>query len=128
MNSAIELAYGRNLVSFKWDPDQFAVITSDANLEKPLSDFEVGEAFDAPVGSPPLDEIIDGDDSVLLVVSDATRPTGSAQIVNLLVRRLVSLGVSPSRIAVIVTTTYDGPVPCVRWKNHSRRASSPFAI
>jgi nickel-dependent lactate racemase len=104
MNSAIELAYGRNLVSFKWDPDQFAVITSDANSEKPLNDFEVGEAFDAPVGSPPLDEIIDSDDSVLLVVSDATRPTGSAQIVNLLVRRLVSMGVSPSRMAVIFAT------------------------
>src|SRR5689334_8461660 len=104
MNSQLELAYGRNLVSFKWDSDRFTMIGSGATSEKPLSDFEVGEALDAPIGSPPLDEIVDSDDSVLIVVSDATRPTGSAQIVNLLVRRLVSLGVSPSRMAVIFAT------------------------
>jgi nickel-dependent lactate racemase len=104
MKTEIELAYGRNTVKFGWDADQFAVITSDVTSEQPLSDFEVGAALDAPIGSPPLDEIIDSDDSVLIVVSDATRPTGSAQIVNLLVRRLVQIGVSPSRMAVIFAT------------------------
>jgi nickel-dependent lactate racemase len=108
MTSAIELAYGRNAIKFTWDADQFALIapnaSSDQRSEQPLTDFAVGDAFDSPIGSPPLDEIIDSDDSVLLVVSDTTRPTGSAQLVNLLVRRLVQLGVSPSRIAVIFAT------------------------
>jgi nickel-dependent lactate racemase len=40
----------------------------------------------------------------LIVVSDATRPTASAQVVNLLVRRLVQIGVSPARMAVIFAT------------------------
>jgi nickel-dependent lactate racemase len=40
----------------------------------------------------------------LIVVSDATRPTASAQIVNLLVRRLVQIGVSPAQMAVIFAT------------------------
>ena len=104
MNSEIELAYGRNLVKFGWDADQFAVVASNDTSEKPLTDFEVGEAFDSPIESPPLDETVGSDDSVLFVVSDATRPTGSAQIVNLLVRRLVASGVSPSRMAVIFAT------------------------
>ncbi len=105
MTSAIELAYGRNNVKFTWDADQFALVAPpDQQTEQPLSDFAVGEAFDSPIGSPPLDEIIESDDSVLLVVSDATRPTGSAQLVNLLVRRLVQLGVSPSRMGVIFAT------------------------
>ena len=104
MTNAIELAYGRNNIEFTWDADQFAVISSDEHSEEPLTDFQVGEAFDAPIGSPPLDEIIDSDDSVLLVVSDATRPTGSAQLVNLLVRRLIQIGVSPARMAVIFAT------------------------
>ena len=108
MTNAIDLAYGRNTVKFTWDADQFAVIdpnvSSDQHTEQPLTDFAVGEAFDSPIGSPPLDEIIDSDDSVLIVVSDATRPTGSAQLVNLLVRRLVQMRVSPSRMAVIFAT------------------------
>jgi nickel-dependent lactate racemase len=69
-----------------------------------LSDAEIGAAIDSPIVSPPLDEIIGSDDSVLLVVSDATRATASAQIVNLLVRRLVQTGVSPGNIAVIFAT------------------------
>src|SRR5690242_11363722 len=104
MTNAIELAYGRSTVKFTWDAAQFALITSGQQTEQPLTDFAVGEAFDSPIGSPPLDEIIDSDDSVLIVVSDATRPTGSAQLVNLVVRRLVQIGVSPSRMGVIFAT------------------------
>jgi nickel-dependent lactate racemase len=47
---------------------------------------------------------------VLIVVSDATRPTASAQIVNLLVRRLVQIGVSPAQVAVIFATGIHRPV------------------
>src|SRR5689334_12291202 len=104
MTNEIELAYGRSTVKFTRDADQFTLISSDGHSEQPLTDFAVGEAFDSPIGSPPLDEIIDSDDSILIVVSDATRPTGSAQLVNLLVRRLVQIGVSPSRMAVIFAT------------------------
>src|SRR5205823_2159943 len=43
-------------------------------------------------------------DSVLIVASDATRATGSAQIVNLLVRRLIQNGIQPSDIAIIFAT------------------------
>ncbi|HJT68391.1 MAG TPA: nickel-dependent lactate racemase [Pyrinomonadaceae bacterium] len=104
MTNAIELAYGRNTIKFAWDADRFAIISADARSGQPLTDFAVGQAFDSPIASPPLDEIIDSDDSVLLVVSDATRPTGSAQLVNLLVRRLLQIGVSPSRMAAIFAT------------------------
>ena len=75
-----------------------------------MSDFEVGAAFDSPIASPPLDEIAGSDDSVLIVVSDATRATASAQVVNLLVRRLVQAGVSPANIAIIFATGIHRPV------------------
>ena len=41
---------------------------------------------------------------MLVVVSDATRATASAQIVNLLVRRLLQSGVSPAKIGIIFAT------------------------
>ena len=105
----IELAYGRGAIEFGFDEERFELINRFGH-ESPLSDFEIGAAFDDPIASPPLDEIVSGDDSVLIVVSDATRATASAQVVNLLVRRLVQTGVSPSRMAVIFATGIHRPV------------------
>jgi lactate racemase len=105
----IELGYGRGQLEFNFDTTRFDVITTDIH-ESPLSDLEVGAAFDAPIASPPIDEIVSSDDSVLIVVSDATRATASTQVVNLLVRRLVQTGVSPSRMAVIFATGLHRPV------------------
>jgi lactate racemase len=105
----IELSYGRGQLEFNFDTTRFDVITTDSH-ESPLSDFEIGAAFDAPIASPPIDEIVSSGDSVLIVVSDATRATASAQVVNLLVRRLVQAGVSPSSMAVIFATGIHRPV------------------
>lgn len=99
-----DLAYGRTSLKFDDEQDRFAVINNKSNLPGRLSDFEIGAAFDSPVASPPLDEIAGSDDSVLIVVSDATRATASAQIVNLLIRRLIQGGVSPANIAIIFAT------------------------
>ena len=100
----IELGYGRRIVEFSFDDARFSVVTTEGDREPPLTDFQIGAALDAPIASPPVDELVSNDDSVLIVVSDATRATASAQVVNLLVRRLVQCGVSPSRMAVIFAT------------------------
>ncbi len=106
----IELGYGRESVRFSFNPERFTVVGAGGIADAPLSDFDVGAAFDSPIGSPPLDEIVSDDDSVLIVVSDATRATASAQVVNLLVRRLVASGVSPARMAIIFATGIHRPV------------------
>jgi len=106
----IELAYGRRSFEFSFDDARFSVIDIETRKESPLSDLEIGDAFESPIASPPLDEIAGTDDSILIVVSDATRATASAQVVNLLVRRLVQAGVSPARMAVIFATGIHRPV------------------
>src|SRR5215212_1571962 len=106
----IELAYGRGSFDFSFDEARFSVVSTNGDRDPPLTDFQIGAAFDNPIASPPLDELVDCDDSVLIVVSDATRATASAQVVNLLVRRLVQAGVSPSRMAVIFATGIHRPV------------------
>ncbi|HEV2835316.1 MAG TPA: nickel-dependent lactate racemase [Pyrinomonadaceae bacterium] len=110
MTSELELPYGRSTVKFSCENEQFTLLSNRSDAEKPLTDFEIGAALDSPVASPPLDEIIDSSDSVLIVVSDATRATASAHMVNLLVRRLVQIGVSPSQMAVIFATGIHRPV------------------
>ena len=106
----IDLGYGNSSFAFDFDTSQYTVLTPDSTTEIPLRDEQIGEAFDAPIDSPPLDEIVSSDDSILIVVSDATRATGSAQVVNLLVRRLIQYGVISSNISVIFATGIHRPV------------------
>ena len=120
----IELAYGDSSFKLTIDQSRFSVITTDASSENPLTDVEIGETFDSPIGSPPLDELVSSDDSVLIVVSDATRATASAQNVNLLVRRLVQLGVSPSNVAIIFATGIHRPVT----HEEKLKLLSPFIV
>jgi nickel-dependent lactate racemase len=102
--ATIELGYGRSSIAFDYDPTRFDLLAPDGAASHPLSDVEIGAALDAPIDSPPLEELVTAGDSVLIVVSDATRATGSAQIVNLLVRRLIENGTQPAEIAIIFAT------------------------
>jgi len=106
----MELAYGRGAIELSFDEGRFSVLTTDRIPQSPLKDFEIGVALDDPIASPPIDELVSSDDSVLIVVSDATRATASAQVVNLLTRRLVQAGVSPASMAVIFATGIHRPV------------------
>ncbi|HYJ89461.1 MAG TPA: nickel-dependent lactate racemase [Pyrinomonadaceae bacterium] len=100
----IQLGYGKDSLSLKFDETRFQVLSGNSLEESPLSDFKIGEALSNPIGSPPIDDLFSSSDSVLIVVSDATRATASAQIINLLVRRLIQAGVSPAEIAIIFAT------------------------
>jgi len=100
----IELGYGSRHLDFAYDDGRFEVLApTQANLH-PLSDAEINAALDAPIDSPSLADQIAAGDTVLIVVSDATRATGSAQIVNLLVRRLIENGIAAGDIAIIFAT------------------------
>ena len=99
-----QLGYGRGSLPFEFEGGRFRVLEAEAREERPLTDAEVGAAIDDPFDSQPLEDIVGPGESVLIVVSDATRATGSAQVVNLLVRRLVALGVSPHDLRVIFAT------------------------
>jgi nickel-dependent lactate racemase len=106
----IQLGYGRGSLSFSFDVNLHQVVRTNSPASQPLTDFEIGEALSAPIQSPPLEDLITSDDSVLMVVSDATRATASGQILNLLVRRLIQNGISPSDLAIIFATGIHRPV------------------
>jgi len=107
----IELAYGRGKISFADDAGRFQALTPvETVADQPLSDAEAGALIDDPVDSQPLEEIISPGESVLVVVSDATRATAAGQVVNLLARRLVALGVTPSDLRIIFATGIHRPV------------------
>src|SRR5437870_12011104 len=100
----IELGYGHGSIQFNYDSACFDILAPQVPPAQPLSDSEIGAAFDAPIDSSPLEDLIAPGHTVLIVASDATRATGSAQIINLLVRRLIQNGIRPSDIAIIFAT------------------------
>ena len=102
--TTMELGYGRSSLTFDYEDARFDVLAPNATDSHPLPDDEVSAAFDAPIDSPPLEELISPGDTILIVVSDATRATASAQIVNLLVRRLIQNGIQPTDLAIIFAT------------------------
>ena len=106
----IQLGYGRDSLSFTFDESRYQVLAGDSLRQQPLTDVEIGEALDVPIESSPLAAHFSAGDSVLIVVSDATRATASAQIVNLLVRRLIQCGVTPSDLGIIFATGIHRPV------------------
>ncbi|HEY1404097.1 MAG TPA: nickel-dependent lactate racemase [Pyrinomonadaceae bacterium] len=121
----VELAYGRGRVSFVDEDERFQVLApEDETTGQPLSDAEMGALIDDPIDSQPLEDIISPNESVLIVVSDATRATASGQVVNLLVRRLVQLGVAPYDLRIIFSTGIHRPVTGAE----KRELLTPFVL
>lgn len=100
----LQLGYGQSSFECEYDPARFDVIAPNASASQQLSDVEINAALDAPIDSPPLEDLIASGETVLIVTSDAKRATGSAQIINLLVRRLIQNGIPPSDLAIIFAT------------------------
>jgi nickel-dependent lactate racemase len=106
----LHLGYGKGSVSFSFDNDRYQVLSGNSNDDPPLTDAQIGEALSALIGSPTIEDLFSAGDSVLIVVSDATRATASAQILNLLVRRFIQSGVAPADLAIIFATGIHRPV------------------
>jgi nickel-dependent lactate racemase len=99
----INLKYGNSEIPFDYEENQFAILGTAAT-NPALTDVEIGERFDNPIDSKTLEEIVKPNETVLIVVPDATRQTASGQIVNLLVRRLIAGGTMPFEISIIFAT------------------------
>jgi nickel-dependent lactate racemase len=100
----LQLGYGDGTVSFSIDAERFEILSGNRHDERPLTDQEIGDALTRPIESEPFDDLLMAGDSVLIVVSDATRATASGQILNVMVRQLIQNGVSPADIAIIFAT------------------------
>ncbi len=101
--SEIQLKYGHTALPFQYLEDDFEILSGN-NESPPLSDIEIGESFDSPIGTSRLEDQVEPSQTVLFVVPDATRQAAAGQIVNLLVRRLIANGTMPHEMAVIFAT------------------------
>jgi len=102
--SEIQLGFGRGSINFAFEAKRFDVLQPGDDARRPLTDVEIGAAIDNPIDCAPLESLVGPGETVLVVVSDASRASGSAQVGNLLVRRLIESGVSPGDINIIFAT------------------------
>jgi nickel-dependent lactate racemase len=102
--ATIRLGYGRGSFEFDYDDARFGVLAPDEAHSLPLTDAGINASLENAIDSERFEDLIGAGDSVLIVCSDATRATGSAQIVNLLVRRLIENGTPSHDIAIIFAT------------------------
>jgi len=99
----INLKYGRTEIPFDYDDSRFQILEAKAE-SRALSDAELGNKLDTPIGSKTLEEIVNPGETVLVVVPDATRQTACGQVINLVVRRLIAGGTEPFDIRIIFAT------------------------
>lgn len=99
----INLKYGKYGIPFEFDGGQFEILGKTVS-QNPLSDIEIGEKLENPIDSQTIEEIISPNETVLIVVPDATRNVACGQVVNLLIRRLIANGTMPFDINIIFAT------------------------
>lgn len=101
--ASIELKYGRSHYHFEFDADRYQVLQPET-AARPLSDSEIDQKLNGPIGTPVIEEIVQPGEKVLIVVPDATREVACGQVVNILVRRLIANGTAAFDINIIFAT------------------------
>ncbi|HEX5085916.1 MAG TPA: nickel-dependent lactate racemase [Blastocatellia bacterium] len=96
------LGYGRRRIPFHYDPEQFEILLPADAGRDPLTDAQLSELISAPIGSPPLEEIVGRNDRVVVVVPDATRAAGVNRVASQLFSRLLERGVAGDRISFLI--------------------------
>ncbi len=98
----VNLGYGAQQISFRFDPQQFNVLARHDATTVPLTDAELHAALDAPINSPRLEEVVKSHERVVIVVPDATRAARVDRIAPLLVERLNRHGLSDDQISFLI--------------------------
>jgi lactate racemase len=96
----IKLAYGRNGLDVTL-PDRVDVISPRFVPGLPDENKSLREAFEHPIGSPPLKELVHAGDRVVIVHTDITRATPNDRILPVLLNELESYGIRREDITLL---------------------------
>lgn len=74
----------------------------------PLTDTEMAQALDQPVGQPPLRQMCGGKSRPIVIVDDLNRPTPAARVLPLVLAQLKDAGIPRENVTVLVATGMHG--------------------
>ena len=105
-----ELAFGRTGLKVRL-PEGFRYRFLEARSAKPLADWRaaVEQALDAPIGTPPLEELARGKKSASISVCDITRPAPNPKTLPLVLERLQRAGIARENVTILIATGLHRP-------------------
>jgi nickel-dependent lactate racemase len=96
----IHLAYGKDGLDVEL-PDHADVLTPTSTPALPDPRQAIAEAIAAPIGSPPLSQLLHPSDSVAVVFSDITRPTPNAVMLGPILEAIAAAAVPREQIVLV---------------------------
>lgn len=105
-----ELLYGRGRLSIALPPQaKVTVIKKNFTTvpEDPLA--VIHKAFESPVGSLPLSELVQGSRTACIVICDITRPVPNGLFLRPMIEQLIAQGLPASGITVLIATGLHRP-------------------
>ncbi len=89
-------------------PDAWDVVTYWPDTPLPLSDEQIAERINRPIGQPPLRELAKGKKRPVVVVDDLARPTPVARIMPFLLKEFEAAGLRAEDVRILVATGTHG--------------------
>ncbi len=99
--STVSLGYGREQIACPAG-DEVTVLRPRSMAAPTDLRRTIDAALDAPLGTPPLEEIIRPGETVVIITSDITRYTGSEHYLPVLIERLNRLGIDDDAITIVI--------------------------
>ena len=106
----IRLKYGRGELPVEVPPDVDATVIRKPPMpviDDPQS--EVLSALTSPIGCPPLDELAANACTACIAICDITRPVPNRLFLRPMIERLLSAGIDPGNITILVATGLHRP-------------------
>src|SRR5262245_53313002 len=98
----IMLGYGDEQLPFSYHPDQFELLLPADFINAQAGSINLAAVLTNPIGSSPLTELVKSSDQVLIVVPDATRAAGVAELAPVLLAQLHEIGLSNNQISILI--------------------------
>ena len=89
-------------------PDAWDVVTYWPDTPLPLTDEQIAERINRPVGQPPLRELAKGKKRPVVVVDDLARPTPVSRIMPFILKEFEAAGLRAEDIRILVATGTHG--------------------
>lgn len=89
-------------------PDSWDVVTYWPDTPPPLTDKQIAERINSPIGQPPLRGLAEGKSKPVIVVDDLARPTPVFRILPFLLAELQAAGIRSDDVRILIATGTHG--------------------
>ena len=95
--------YGDRLVTVHF-PSEWKVTLLRPHTPPPITDAQILEALEHPIGQPPIRELCRGKARPLILVDDLNRPTPASVVIPFVLRQFEEAGIPSSQVRILVAS------------------------